>query len=168
MTMGKVSEITITKGKTVKAADREEWIKLEFSVKAAVEDEAELNVAKAHLEGLIDGWLTSLQTPPPANPADPVVSAKQKLGPEIFPEDLRKLLAFEERDGFLVIKPKGFLGAEVFAKVAEVIKSYNGEYVSAGKSSHFRVPNKIDGGRRRWRMSFSRCSRPPGCLHRRP
>jgi hypothetical protein len=139
--MGKVSEITITKGKTEKAADREEWIKLEFSVRATVEDEAELSIAKTHLEGLIDGWLTaSLQTPPPANPAQTVVSAKQKLGPEIFPEDLRKLLAFEERDGFLVIKPKGFLGAEVFAKVAEVIKSYNGEYVSAGKSSHFRVP----------------------------
>jgi hypothetical protein len=139
--MGKVSEITITKGKTVKAADREEWIKLEFCVKAAVEDEAELNVAKAQLEGLLDGWLTaSLQMPPPsANPQTPV-SAKQKLGPEIFPEDLRKLLAFEEKGGFYVIKPKSFLGAEVFAKVAEVIKSYNGEYVSAGKSSHFRVP----------------------------
>jgi hypothetical protein len=139
--MGKISEITVTKGKTIKAADREEWIKLEFSVKAAVEDEADLNVAKAQLEGLLDGWLTSLQMPPPANPQTPV-SAKQKLGPEIFPEDLRKLLAFEEADGFLIIKPKGFLGAEVFAKVAEVIKSYNGEYISAGKGSHFRVPLK--------------------------
>jgi hypothetical protein len=29
--MGKISEITVTKGKTIKAADREEWIKLEFN-----------------------------------------------------------------------------------------------------------------------------------------
>jgi len=100
-------------------------------VLAILELEAQKYMQNAHPEAF-------KQQSQSANPQTPV--SKQKLGPEIFPEDLRKLLAFEERDGFLVIKPKGFLGAEVFAKVAEVVKSYNGEYVSAGKSSHFKVP----------------------------
>jgi hypothetical protein len=33
--MGKVQELTITKGKTVKTGDGEEWIKAEYSVKAS-------------------------------------------------------------------------------------------------------------------------------------
>jgi hypothetical protein len=61
--MGKVSEIVITKGKTVKAADRDEWTRLEFSVKAIVDDQNDMEAAKAHLEGLLDGWLSVLETP---------------------------------------------------------------------------------------------------------
>jgi len=57
--MGKIVEMTITKGKTVRAADREEWIKLEFSLKALVDDQNDMEAAKAHLEGLLDGWLSS-------------------------------------------------------------------------------------------------------------
>lgn len=60
----------------------------------------------------------------------------------MFPEDLENLLAFEEKEDFIVIKPRQFLGSENFAKIASVVRGIGGEYVSAGKSSHFRIPKK--------------------------
>ena len=41
---------------------------------------------------------------------------------------------------FLVVRPKAFLGSELFSDVLAVVKEYGGEYVSNGKLSHFRVP----------------------------
>jgi hypothetical protein len=59
-----------------------------------------------------------------------------------FPEDLEARLSFEEKGEFIVIKPKSFLGSDNFAKIALTIRGMGGEYISAGKDSHFRVPKK--------------------------
>jgi hypothetical protein len=60
---------------------------------------------------------------------------------EAFPEDLRKLLAFEEKEDYYVIKPVKFLGSENFKTVAGIVRlDLGGEYISMGKESHFRVP----------------------------
>jgi hypothetical protein len=61
---------------------------------------------------------------------------------EVFPEDLRTLLSFEQKEGFSIIKPRQFLGSENFAKIADIVKQQGGDYVSAGKNSHFRIPVK--------------------------
>ncbi|MEM3577195.1 MAG: hypothetical protein QXX51_01900 [Candidatus Bathyarchaeia archaeon] len=60
----------------------------------------------------------------------------------MFPEDLESLLSFEEKDEYIIIKPRQFLGSENFAKIASVVRGIGGDYVSAGKASHFRVPRK--------------------------
>jgi hypothetical protein len=60
----------------------------------------------------------------------------------MFPEDLENLLNFEEKDDYIIIKPRQFLGSENFAKIASVVRGIGGDYVSAGKASHFRVPKK--------------------------
>lgn len=60
----------------------------------------------------------------------------------MFPEDLGNLLSFEEKEDHIIIKPRQFLGSENFAKIASVVRGMGGEYVSAGKASHFRVPKK--------------------------
>lgn len=69
-----------------------------------------------------------------------------KIKPEkmsdVFPEDLRRLLLFEEQADAVIIKPRQFLGSENFAKIADIVKQQGGEYVSAGKNSHFRIPIK--------------------------
>ena len=57
-----------------------------------------------------------------------------------FPEDLESLLSFEEKNDYVMIKPKQFLGSENFAKIASTVRGLGGEYISAGKNSHFRVP----------------------------
>lgn len=56
-----------------------------------------------------------------------------------FPKDLEKLLEFKEEANFIIIKPKQFLGSENFAKIASITRELGGEYISAGRESHFRV-----------------------------
>ena len=59
-----------------------------------------------------------------------------------FPEELENRLGFEEKDDYIIIKPKQFLGSENFAKIASAVRGMGGEYISAGRDSHFRVPKK--------------------------
>jgi hypothetical protein len=59
-----------------------------------------------------------------------------------FPEDLETLLSFQEKTDYVMVKPKQFLGSENFAKIASTVRGLGGEYISAGKDSHFRVPKK--------------------------
>jgi hypothetical protein len=59
-----------------------------------------------------------------------------------FPEDLEALLSFQEKGDYIMVKPKQFLGSENFAKIASAVRGMGGEYISAGKDSHFRVPKK--------------------------
>ncbi len=59
-----------------------------------------------------------------------------------FPEELEARLGFEEKGDYILIRPKQFLGSENFAKIASAVRGMGGEYISAGKDSHFRVPKK--------------------------
>lgn len=59
-----------------------------------------------------------------------------------FPEDLEARLQFDEKGEYIIIKPKAFLGSDNFAKIASAVRGMGGEYISAGKDSHFRVPKK--------------------------
>ena len=59
-----------------------------------------------------------------------------------FPEELENLLSFEDKTDYVMIKPRQFLGSENFAKIASTVRSLGGEYISAGKDSHFRVYKK--------------------------
>jgi hypothetical protein len=56
-----------------------------------------------------------------------------------FPQELENLLSIEERNEYIIIKPRQFLGSENFAKIASAVRGMGGEYISAGKESHFRV-----------------------------
>ena len=60
----------------------------------------------------------------------------------LFPEALRDLLSFEQQGDYIIIKPHQFLGSENFSQISDIVKgkANNGEYVSAGKESHFRIP----------------------------
>jgi len=57
-----------------------------------------------------------------------------------IPNDLASLLRFEETNDAILVFPQKYLGAENFTKIATIIRQLNGEYVSAGKESHFRIP----------------------------
>lgn len=59
-----------------------------------------------------------------------------------FPPDLAELLTFEPKEDAVIIKPRQFLGSESFAKIAAIIRNLGGEYVSAGRDSHFRIKGK--------------------------
>jgi hypothetical protein len=63
---------------------------------------------------------------------------------QLFPKELSELLTFEDQGKWTKISPKQFLGSDNFARVLAIVKELNGEYISAGKGSHFRIP-KVDG-----------------------
>jgi hypothetical protein len=98
--------------------------------------------------------LPQITQPIAAHPApalsQPVAGAPQPQGKSkviedvkmLFPEDLENLLSFEEKDDYVMIKPRQFLGSDNFSKIASVVRGAGGDYVSAGKASHFRVPKK--------------------------
>lgn len=58
-----------------------------------------------------------------------------------FPDSLASLLEFTfEREGkFVKVKPRQFLGSNNFAKIASIVRELGGDYISAGKESHFRI-----------------------------
>jgi len=56
-----------------------------------------------------------------------------------FPQDLANMLTFENSEGFVVIRPRQYLGSETFSKIGAIVKGLQGEYISQGKSSHFRI-----------------------------
>ena len=62
----------------------------------------------------------------------------------LFPSDLEEMLTFEESGNYIVIKPRRFLGSDNFAKIASIVRGVGGEYISAGKQSHFKVPREIE------------------------
>ncbi|MFQ6094588.1 MAG: hypothetical protein ACE5NN_00450 [Candidatus Bathyarchaeia archaeon] len=62
---------------------------------------------------------------------------------KVFPPELVGMLYFEEADEYIIVKPRRYLGPDNFARIASIIRDQlGGEYISAGRESHFRVPRK--------------------------
>jgi hypothetical protein len=106
----------------------------------------ELRSVSASLKSLAVGQITQApaqaQSPTSVPPPAAHETSKQRSLDDIrmsFPEELESRLGFEEKGDFIIIKPKAFLGTN-FAKIASAVKGMGGEYISAGKDSHFRVP----------------------------
>jgi hypothetical protein len=56
-----------------------------------------------------------------------------------FPEEMEAKLDFIEQPDKIIIKSKMFLGTETFAKIASAVRGMGGQYISAGKDSHFEI-----------------------------
>jgi hypothetical protein len=56
-----------------------------------------------------------------------------------FPKKLADLLSFEIKEDCAIIKPKQFLGSGKFAQIAAIVRNLGGDYISAGKESHFKI-----------------------------
>lgn len=113
----------------------------------------DLRQVSASLKSLAVSQITQPLSAPPSprpTPSAPLAGMPQSLERSkavedikmIFPDDLEGLLSFEEKDEYIVIRPRQFLGSDNFAKIASIVRGVGGEYVSAGKASHFRVPKK--------------------------
>jgi len=84
---------------------------------------------------------------PAAAPAVSAVSSGKMRGindvKQAFSSELAGMLIFEESGGFVIVKPRRFLGSDNFARIASVVRDLGGEYVSAGRNSHFKVPKGV-------------------------
>jgi hypothetical protein len=75
----KVKRLVVGKGRTCRSGDAEEWKREYYEVEAIIEDPEELEVAKANITGLLDGWLSASKpavTPAKIPQLDPDESAK--------------------------------------------------------------------------------------------
>jgi len=102
----------------------------------------ELRTVSASLKSMAVSQITHPTMQAPAQPSRDL-AGKQKSVDDVrmsFPEDLESLLSFEEKPDYIMVKPRQFLGSENFAKIASAVRGMGGEYISAGKDSHFRVP----------------------------
>jgi hypothetical protein len=61
---------------------------------------------------------------------------------EEFSPELEGMLTFEDKGNYIIVRPRRFLGSDNFAKIASVVRNLGGEYISAGKNSHFKVPKE--------------------------
>lgn len=83
----------------------------------------------------------TVSTPPSELTSEELTEEKYIVrATEVFPQELENLLDFTIEGTTVKIKPKRYLGSENFAKIARLTKEAGGEYVSAGKASHFRIP----------------------------
>ena len=117
--------------------------KVDKILKSLSDISEEMRSVSASMKTLAGGQITQ---PPIAQAlAPPETGVKQRSIDDIrmsFPEELEARLSFDEKGEYIIIKPKQFLGSENFAKIASAVRGMGGEYISAGKDSHFRVPKK--------------------------
>ena len=102
---------------------------------------------------VISGDLTEVSkslkavTGPAAAPAVSAVSSGKKRDvndvKQAFSSELAGMLLFEESGAFIIVKPRRFLGSDNFARIASIVRDLGGEYISAGRNSHFKVPKEV-------------------------
>jgi len=103
-----------------------------------------LNMISKDLAEISKSLKAGVPTAAPAMPAAPTEGMRTIEDVRVlFPSDLEEMLTFEETGNYIVIKPRRFLGSDNFAKIASIIRSAGGEYISAGKNSHFKVPREM-------------------------
>ena len=103
----------------------------------------DLRTVSASIKSTVGSQVTQ-PAPQASASVSPEVNAKKSVDDVrlAFPEDLEALLSFQEKGDYIMVKPRQFLGSENFAKIASAVRGLGGEYISAGKDSHFRVPKK--------------------------
>jgi hypothetical protein len=104
----------------------------------------DLRTVSASIKSMAVSQITQPAPQAPA-PVSHEIHEKKKSIDDVrvaFPEDLEALLSFQEKGDYIMVKPRQFLGSENFAKIASAVRGMGGEYISAGKDSHFRVPKK--------------------------
>jgi hypothetical protein len=80
----------------------------------------------------------------PAVSTKPIASSSDKKRSindvkQAFSAELAGMLFFEESGSFVIVKPRRFLGSDNFAKIASIVRELGGEYISAGRNSHFKI-----------------------------
>jgi hypothetical protein len=110
----------------------------------------DLRIVSASLKSIAVSQLAPLPSAPaPPAPAPEAPQAEKPLSIDdvkmMFPEDLEGLLNFEDKGEYIKITPRQYLGAENFAKIAQIARGAGGDYISAGRDSHFRIPKRRTG-----------------------
>ncbi|MEM2975677.1 MAG: hypothetical protein QXE76_01040 [Candidatus Bathyarchaeia archaeon] len=106
-------------------------------LKRILEDLQEVSQTLKQIQPLMPTPTTAPTVTPPPTIAEKELSIQNVRA--LFPKELEEMLAFEDKEKYIVVRPRQFLGSENFAKIASIVRGAGGEYISAGKESHFRI-----------------------------
>jgi hypothetical protein len=102
----------------------EEKVSMEELVRKVDELLGVLNVIAGDLKELSKSLKTV--SGPAAAPAAPAKPSEKKLGidgvKQAFSSELAGMLLFEERQDFVIVKPRRFLGSDNFAQIASIVR----------------------------------------------
>jgi len=143
----KAKRIVVGKGLTQRPdPELELWTRDYYEIEVEVEDDREVPFAKDWAEALIDEWLkvwVESKKPEAPAPAEAPPERAKTLMEEVtaaFPADLKGLVAFEDTPSRVLVRPRQYLGSDVFRRINSIVgDQFEGEYVSAGKESHWRI-----------------------------
>lgn len=140
-----ITKIVVGRGKSVPANPKDpgsEWTKIHYEVEASLGPNEVPERVKNHLESLVQNWLESEAPTPETKPKEEAPRETTAIGDisTLFPDDLRKMLTFEQKESYVSIRPLRYLGSDNFSKIAAIVRNAKGEYISAGKDSYFRIP----------------------------
>lgn len=71
---------------------------------------------------------------------------KEKLNLDIVQKIKERLdkwverIDFSRQGNFIIVKTKQYLNTDDFEELRGIVRGFGGEYVSAGKDSHFKIP----------------------------
>ncbi len=144
-------KLRVIKGRTVPGTSQYTSERADFELEMTT-TMGTLDATRTMLEAKIEEWLPKMPlpqpapvqpTPTPAPPSPTPAGNKNRTKEDVAKDigELSNMLSFEySTDGqYIKIKPKQFLGSDNFAVVAGKVRGMGGEYISAGKDSHFRV-----------------------------
>lgn len=122
----------------------EERVNLEELAQKVDELLSVLKVISGDLTEVSKSLKTSTETPAaaPATATSGIPSEKERNINDVkqaFSSELADMLFFEDSGKLFIVKPRRFLGSDNFVKIAAIVRNLGGEYVSAGKNSHFKV-----------------------------
>lgn len=136
----KITRFVIGKGKTTKPSKAEEWVKSYYEIEVEVPEtytRESIEEIRLQIEAMITDWLSEPEHESKEKPKGDQAPIQIR---QLFPKELEKLLNFEEQEKWIKVSPKRFLGSDNFARIMTIVRDLSGEYVSAGKNSHFKIP----------------------------
>jgi len=96
----------------------------------------------------VDAWIkeevSKLSKTPPKESA-PTEKEKPKTitvdaVSKAFPQELRGKLYFEDTENHVIVRARHYLEPATFKQIADIVtERFGGEYISAGRDSHFRI-----------------------------
>jgi hypothetical protein len=143
--------VTVVKGIIIKTGDYES-ARVSYGIESTVPLGMTMEDAIKDLERLIDklleeekkkmlGYQVEVVKPPQVVETKPKPSINTKTIIEMFPQEIRANVSIEITDNEYRVKlPFGAITGEKFAEVTRAIEKIGGQWVRAGKESHWKIP----------------------------
>ncbi len=128
---------TVHYGRKIRVADYE---MLEVGLSREFDDSiVPVEAGYASVRDEVEAWIRELAGEAAGKPAGVKPTVTVESVANAFPQELKNQLYFEDSGEYVVVRSRKYMGQEDFKRIAGIVKRLGGEYISAGKESHFRI-----------------------------